>query len=131
MKNYEYIEPCKNQFVFCCLGLDKNFEKLKAGRSQTSDWSRPQRGLKNTEVGEKCCTGMWGRSLRRNKNGSVRKSSISGYESSKSVTKSASSAGLTDIPGFESEDKLPEWKMSVKIPQPHDPSQYRQFGSQK
>ena len=75
----------------------KNFE-------QSNEWNRPQRGLKNTEVDEKCCIGMWGRSLRRNKNGPVRKSSINGFESSKSITESASSAGLPAISGSGSED---------------------------
>ena len=114
-----------NLYFAVYLGLGKNFKKPKE-RRETSDRSRPQRGLKNTEVGEKCCTGMWGRSLRRNKNGSVRKSSMNGFESSKSGTESASSAELTAIPGFESEDKLPEWKMAVGMLrklQPHDPSQ--------
>ena len=80
--------------------LGKNFEQSKE-RRQTNEWNRPQRALKNTKVGEKCCTGMWGRSLRRNKNGPVRKSSINGFESSKSITESASSsAGLQATSGL-------------------------------
>jgi hypothetical protein len=114
--------------------LGKHFGKPK-GRRQTVDWNRPERGLENEKDGEQCC-GMWGRSLRNVKNGSVRKSSINGFESAKSVMESASSAGLTTIPGSEGEDKLPEWKtyslgMRKKFQQPNDPSQYRKFGSKK
>ncbi len=173
--------------------LGKNLENTK-GKQQIIDWSRLQRGLKNTENAETCCTGMWGRSFRNRKgrslrkspvnivelpqrmskvrgsavsgqslqnnhhgssrkdeiakpccgmwgrslrpikNGSVRKSSINGFKSSKNVIETASSGGFTTILGPENDDKVAEKKpvrMLRKSLQPNDPSQYRKFSSKK